>query len=112
FEVHWSSKRQFNSELLLYGESTCLLKWLGRTTSRHPGTKEGCGKVAISLSIGRLRKDFRSNRFGNHCHKAYVGKLFMSYVIAFPDKPFPQNSRRKEFYEPPVPLCVATSGIV
>ncbi|GBM63080.1 hypothetical protein AVEN_81739-1, partial [Araneus ventricosus] len=31
---------------------------------------------------------------------------------AFPDKPFPQNSRRKDFYEPPVPLCVATSGIV
>ncbi|GBN42368.1 hypothetical protein AVEN_269456-1 [Araneus ventricosus] len=46
----------------------------------YPDSKEDCGKVAISLSIGCLRKHFLSNRFGNHCRKVYVGKLFMNYL--------------------------------
>ncbi|GBO07642.1 hypothetical protein AVEN_203948-1 [Araneus ventricosus] len=34
--------------------------------------------------------------------KAFPGKPFR--------KPFPQNSRKKAFYEPPVPFWVASSG--
>ncbi|GBO00607.1 hypothetical protein AVEN_28777-1 [Araneus ventricosus] len=45
-----------------------------------PDSKESCGKVAISLSIGCPRKHFRPNRFGNHCRKVYVGKFFMNYL--------------------------------
>ncbi|GBM36182.1 hypothetical protein AVEN_22894-1, partial [Araneus ventricosus] len=45
-----------------------------------PDSKEGCGKVAISLSIGCPRKPFRENRFGNHCRKVYIEKLFMNYL--------------------------------
>ncbi|GBM98777.1 hypothetical protein AVEN_220118-1 [Araneus ventricosus] len=45
-----------------------------------PDSKEGCGKVAISLSIGCPRKHFRANRFGNHSCKIGVGKHFMNYL--------------------------------
>ncbi|GBM25342.1 hypothetical protein AVEN_223327-1 [Araneus ventricosus] len=45
-----------------------------------PDSKGGCGKVSISLSIGSPRKHFRANRFGNHCRKVYIGKLFMNYL--------------------------------
>ncbi|GBM06152.1 hypothetical protein AVEN_265208-1 [Araneus ventricosus] len=41
-------------------------------------SKEGCGKVAISLSIGCLRKHFHANRFENHCRK-------MAYPARSPD---------------------------
>ncbi|GBO06144.1 hypothetical protein AVEN_202495-1 [Araneus ventricosus] len=50
-----------------------------------PDSKEDCGKVAISLSICCPRKHFRANRFGNHCRKIYIGKLFMNYLT---DKDF------------------------
>ncbi|GBM56256.1 hypothetical protein AVEN_195484-1 [Araneus ventricosus] len=50
-------------------------------------SKEGCGKVAISLSIGCPLKYSRSNLS-------------------------PKNSRRKAFHEPPVTSYVAPSGIV
>ncbi|GBM84237.1 hypothetical protein AVEN_87509-1 [Araneus ventricosus] len=56
-----------------------------------PNSKEGCGKVAISLSIGCPRNHFRTNRFGNHSSKIDVRKLF---------------------YEPSEPSCVAPSGIL
>ncbi|GBL57531.1 hypothetical protein AVEN_182823-1 [Araneus ventricosus] len=46
----------------------------------NPDRKEGYGKVAISLSIGCPQKHFRANRFGNHCRKVYVGKIFMNYL--------------------------------
>ncbi|GBM03121.1 hypothetical protein AVEN_121338-1, partial [Araneus ventricosus] len=49
-------------------------------SGNNPDSKEGCGKVAISLSIGCPRKHFRENRLGNHCRKVYIGKLFMNYL--------------------------------
>ncbi|GBO13419.1 hypothetical protein AVEN_181945-1 [Araneus ventricosus] len=45
-----------------------------------PDSKEGSGKVSISLSISCPRKHFRANRFGNHCPKVYVGKFFMNHL--------------------------------
>ncbi|GBL79140.1 hypothetical protein AVEN_258041-1 [Araneus ventricosus] len=63
--------------------TSCRRKRMGRhghrqqVVRRYADTdgKEGCGKVAISLSIGCSRKHFRGNRFGNHCRKVYIGKL-------------------------------------
>ncbi|GBL93900.1 hypothetical protein AVEN_153656-1 [Araneus ventricosus] len=62
-----------------------LPKWIPnivimKIAGQDPDSKEGCGKVAISLSIGCPRKHFRENRLGNHCRKVYIGKLFMNYL--------------------------------
>ncbi|GBN88953.1 hypothetical protein AVEN_139303-1 [Araneus ventricosus] len=91
-----------------------------------PDSKEGCGKVAISFSIGCPRKHFRANRFRNHCRKVYVGKLFMNYLTDKVCATSPRkhllanrfgnhsrkNCRWEAFYEPPAPSWVAPSGIV
>ncbi|GBN89370.1 hypothetical protein AVEN_139947-1 [Araneus ventricosus] len=45
-----------------------------------PDSKEGCGKVAISLSMGCPRKHFRANRFGNHSRKIDVEELFINHL--------------------------------
>ncbi|GBM51109.1 hypothetical protein AVEN_275300-1 [Araneus ventricosus] len=62
-------------------------------TAPTPDSKEGCGKVAVSLSIGYPRKHFRANRFGNHCHKVYIGNLFMNYLT---DKGTMESARKRK----------------